>query len=175
MPDQSLSTHVETPIFVGPVVFDRHARALSDGARTIRLEPKLGELLSCLAARQGDAVSRSELIDTIWGDDGSDEALTQAVARLRRSLKDLGGEGDIIETLPKVGYRLRLHDGVADLKATPSATGVIRLSPLVTHGVAFGAGILSMLLVAIVWFAIALKPVTVEREVIRTTAPISAG
>lgn len=169
MPDQSLSTHIETPILFGPVVFDRETRALEGNGRKIRLEPKLVELLAYLAGRRGDAVSRGELIDTIWGDEGSDEALTQAVARLRRSLKELGGDADAIETLPKVGYRIRLSDGVAHLKpASASTLPLTRLSPLATHGIAFGAGFITMLLIALAWFAFAMKPITIDREIVYT-------
>jgi DNA-binding winged helix-turn-helix (wHTH) protein len=174
MPDQSLSTHVEAPISIGPVMFDPRARALNGGGRTVRLEPRLGDLLAYLTRRHGDVVSRGELIDDIWGDDGSDEALTQAVARLRRALKDLGGDPDAIETLPKVGYRMRIHGGPAGVRTAPLQHVHAPLSPLASHSIAFGAGMLVMLLLAFAWFAIAMKPVTVERQVVRTNPPLTA-
>jgi DNA-binding winged helix-turn-helix (wHTH) protein len=173
MPDQSLSKPAETPISIGPVVFDR--RALQGNGREIRLEPRLGDLLTYLTARQGDVVSRGELIDNIWGDEGSDEALTQAVARLRRSIKDLGGNPDAIETLPKLGYRMRMQTSATAIEASPPPRMQLQLSPLATHGIAFGAGVLVMLLVALAWFAFALKPVTIERDIVLTNPPAATG
>lgn len=176
MPDQDLSTPLELPISIGNVTFDRRARSLSAAGRVIRLEPKQSELLSYLLERPGQAAARGDLIDTIWGDDGSDEALTQAVARLRRSLKQLGGAPDVIETLPKTGYRVRtLSKAVARGElATRSTPLSWSPSPLVTHAIAFGGGALVMLVAALAWFTVALKPVTIEREIIHAGAPIAA-
>lgn len=176
MPDQTFSTPLDLPISIGNATFDRQARSLSAAGRVIRLEPKQSELLSYLVERAGQAAARGDLIDTIWGDDGSDEALTQAVARLRRSLKQLGGNPDVIETLPKTGYRVRtLPEAVARGElATRSTPLSWSPSPLVTHAIAFGGGALVMLVAALVWYAIALRPVTIEREIIHANVPIAA-
>ncbi|MEZ5995766.1 MAG: winged helix-turn-helix domain-containing protein [Hyphomonadaceae bacterium] len=174
MPDQSLSTPLEPPVSIGNVVFDRQARLLSGAGRIIRLEPKQSELLGYLVARPGEPAARGDLIDTIWGIDGSDEALTQAVARLRRSLKELGGNPGVIETLPKTGYRVRsLSEAVTRAEpVTALLSGA--LSPLVTHAIAFGLGALAMLVAALIWLAIALRPVTIERQVIHDNVSAAA-
>jgi len=79
---------------------------------TVRLEPRVMEVLTFLARQRGKVVSREELLDTIWPDVVVTEyTLTRCVYRLRRELGRIAGNGelagtDLIETLPKRGYRL---------------------------------------------------------------------
>jgi len=75
-----------------------------EGERT-RLEPRLAGLLGVFIQRPGETLSRDELLALVWDEDGSDEALTQAVSRLRKLLRDRA----LIETVPRVGYRLAVH------------------------------------------------------------------
>lgn len=71
------------------------------------LQPRIMDVLCALAARQGEVLSRNELIDTIWGVEfGADESLTRAISHLRKALQDTRGEPRYIETIPKRGYRL---------------------------------------------------------------------
>lgn len=69
---------------------------------SLRLEPRLAGLLSVLVQQAGQTISRSDLLALVWDEDGSDEALTQAISRLRRGL----GDKSLIETVPRIGYRL---------------------------------------------------------------------
>ena len=56
-----------------------------------------------LLVQRGQAiVTRDEFLETVWDNDGSDEALTQAISRLRKIL----GDNTLIETVPRTGYRL---------------------------------------------------------------------
>jgi DNA-binding winged helix-turn-helix (wHTH) protein len=60
---------------------------LRRGGETVRLEPKAMELLVALASRPGEVVSREELLSTVWpGVVVGDEALSQAVTKLRKAL-----------------------------------------------------------------------------------------
>lgn len=60
-----------------------------------------------LAERPGEVVTRTELLDAVWGGTVvQEEALTQAVSQLRRALDDDSRAQAIIETIPKQGYRL---------------------------------------------------------------------
>lgn len=72
-----------------------------------RVEPKVAEVLVYLARRAGKVVGRDELLAAVWprvvvGDD----ALTQAVIKLRKALGDDARRPTYIETLAKRGYRL---------------------------------------------------------------------
>ena len=74
---------------------------------TASLQPKIMDVLCLLADRQGEVLSRAELIDRIWGVEfGADESLTRAISQLRKTFADTRGEPRIIETIAKRGYRL---------------------------------------------------------------------
>lgn len=72
-----------------------------------RLEPKALEVLRLLAREPGAVVTRDSLLDGCWPDcTGSDEALTQAVAQIRRAFRDDSRSPSYVQTIPKRGYRL---------------------------------------------------------------------
>jgi DNA-binding winged helix-turn-helix (wHTH) protein/TolB-like protein/Flp pilus assembly protein TadD len=88
---------------------------LRRGGAVQRIEPKAMELLVYLAARPGDVVTRAELLEAVWpGVVVGDEALTQAVTKLRKALADPARSPAYIETISKRGYRL-----VADVRTAP--------------------------------------------------------
>jgi DNA-binding winged helix-turn-helix (wHTH) protein/TolB-like protein len=92
------------PVRIGRWVADPATNELRNAGRSVRLEPKPMDLLMRLAAQPGEVVSRETLLQEVWSDAVVvDEALTQAVARLRKAL---GDDGDYVETLSKRGYRL---------------------------------------------------------------------
>ena len=73
----------------------------------VHLEPKAVAILCLLAERGGEVVSRQELLDLAWaGTVVSDDALTQAVIKLRKALGDDSRNPSYIQTIPKRGYRL---------------------------------------------------------------------
>ena len=79
---------------------------LRDG-KALRLEPKVVEVLVQLAARPGKVATREELLARVWPDVVvGDDALTQAIIKLRKALGDDAQEPRYIETIPKRGYRL---------------------------------------------------------------------
>lgn len=83
----------------------RHA--LTQGKTVVHVEPKVMQVLMALAAQPHQTMTRSELLDAIWGDEVVVEAvLTRAVSALRKALGDDFRNPCYIETLPKSGYRL---------------------------------------------------------------------
>lgn len=73
----------------------------------VHLEPKVIELAVELTTHRGEVISRDALIDRIWGGAfGADQCLASTVSRLRRALRDENGTDQLIETIPKRGYRL---------------------------------------------------------------------
>jgi DNA-binding winged helix-turn-helix (wHTH) protein/tetratricopeptide (TPR) repeat protein len=73
----------------------------------IRVQPKLIDVLLCLAEKAGKTVSRLDLHKRVWGDViVTDDALNRCISELRRILGDKRGTERYIETLPKRGYRL---------------------------------------------------------------------
>ncbi len=74
---------------------------------TVHLEPKVMDLLVFLASQPNQVHSRDELLEAVWsGVIVSDEALTNAIIKLRKAFGDSAKNPEFIETLPKRGYRL---------------------------------------------------------------------
>ena len=88
------------------VRIDLEAREVVRGGVIVRLEPKAAAVLRALIAGDGAPVSRERLLDLCWeSDQGSDEALTQAIAQIRRALGDDPAAPRFVVTIPKLGYR----------------------------------------------------------------------
>lgn len=89
----------------GSAILDEDSWTLSIDGRRVALEAKPLELLHELLLRAGQLATKAELLDAIWPDVLVVEAsLPNAVNKLRRALGDSGG--GIIETVPRLGYRL---------------------------------------------------------------------
>jgi Tol biopolymer transport system component/DNA-binding winged helix-turn-helix (wHTH) protein len=75
---------------------------------TIALEPRVMQVLVALCRNDGEPLSRDALIDLCWGGRIVTEgALNRCVAQLRKALG--ANAGVRVETIPKVGYRLRMQ------------------------------------------------------------------
>ena len=80
---------------------------LSRGGEEVRLEPKVMQVLECLAAKPGDVVTRDELVAQVWpGVFVTDDVLHRAIRELRRAFGDETANPTYIETIRKRGYRL---------------------------------------------------------------------
>jgi len=81
---------------------------LRHGENTVRLQPQPLKLLLALLQRPGELVTRDELKqelmpDAAYGD--FDHAINLAVSKLRAALNDPPDSPELIETLPRRGYR----------------------------------------------------------------------
>ncbi|HEY0052954.1 MAG TPA: transcriptional regulator, partial [Caulobacteraceae bacterium] len=87
-------------------VLDTGARTLKrDGAR-VDLNARYFDALVLLVREAGGLVTKTRFMDEVWrGVPVTDEALTQCVRTLRRSLGDDAARPRFIETAPKHGYR----------------------------------------------------------------------
>jgi TolB-like protein len=66
-------------------------------------------VLVCLAEHTGEVVTKEKLLGTVWpGTFVGDDVLKRSVSELRRIFKDDAHESQIIETIPRRGYRLLL-------------------------------------------------------------------
>jgi len=92
------------------------------GAEAVRLEPRVMEILTLLA-HSGGTVSREQLRDRLWDAYVTDDAIHRAVSKLRKAL---GPHADLIETVPKRGYRATVS--ACDVDATVGAHGAPRAS-----------------------------------------------
>lgn len=97
-------------------------------ATAVQVEPKVMEVLVCLARRAGRVVAKDELVREVWeGRYVSDDVVWRSVRELRRALGDEARAPRFIETIPKRGYRLlaavaEISDGGASpLPPSPAA------------------------------------------------------
>lgn len=85
------------------------------------LEPKVIDVLVCLAESANQVVPRGELVNRVWENHGgADELLTGAVSDLRRGLALDSECSWHIETVPKRGYRLVGNVSLRDDLTLPS-------------------------------------------------------
>ncbi len=77
--------------------------------RTISLSPKEYSLLELFLRHPQRIFSRSNIIDRLWSIDDSptDAAVTNLIKDLRRRLRSVGMEEEVIETVYRLGYRLK--------------------------------------------------------------------
>ncbi len=114
------------------------AREVEAKAGKQTLEPRVMQVLVALARRSPSVVSRDELIAKCWaGRVVGDDAIHRCIARLRRLAASYGGF--VVETVPKVGYRL-----IPDEAGPPSTVGVEQSAPQLTParlGIVAGAAV----------------------------------
>jgi TolB-like protein len=102
-------------------------------ARKVRLQEKPFQILKLLLERPGQMVTREELRRTLWPTGvfvDFDRGLKTAISKLRRALGDSAGNPQLVETLPRRGYRF-----VAPLKPLvrspePGASQQVKLAVL---------------------------------------------
>src|SRR5215813_10905578 len=81
--------------------------SLERKGRTVRLEPKVMQVLSFLAQHHGELVSKERLIQAVWADTFvTDAVLTRCISELRKTFNDDPKKPKFIETIAKSGYRL---------------------------------------------------------------------
>jgi Tol biopolymer transport system component/DNA-binding winged helix-turn-helix (wHTH) protein len=79
---------------------------LTVGSEIRSLEPKSFRLLLFLVENAGRTVSKDEILASVWSDTHvTDNALTRAIAQIRKALDDDAKEPKYVETVPTVGYR----------------------------------------------------------------------
>jgi adenylate cyclase len=108
----TISPGVEEQSRLGPFKLagrhvDPDTLRVSDERHSERLEPKAMQVLVYLARHAGDVVTRRELEEQLWeGRIVTEDAVTNAIGKLRRVFEDDARNPQVIETIPKTGYRL---------------------------------------------------------------------
>jgi DNA-binding winged helix-turn-helix (wHTH) protein/Tol biopolymer transport system component len=92
---------------VGDWLVEPTLNSLSRPDSTVRLEPKVMQVLVCLAEHPGKLTSKDRLLRSVWpGTFVTEDVLTRAISELRHVLGDDPKQPRFIETIPKGGYRL---------------------------------------------------------------------
>ncbi|MBP6786150.1 MAG: response regulator transcription factor [Candidatus Promineofilum sp.] len=97
----------DSRLLAGPIILDLKTRRAFKRDRELTLRFKEFELLSVLMNRAGDAVTRAELFDQVWGTDwlGDTRTLDVHVRWLREKIEDDSSHPRYIQTVRGVGYR----------------------------------------------------------------------
>jgi TolB-like protein/DNA-binding winged helix-turn-helix (wHTH) protein len=105
MRSQQIDLACEPAFTLGAVqVLPATREVIANGEREV-LEPRVMQVLVALHRRQGEVVSRDELIATCWGGRiVGEDAIHRCGARIRRLAETFGGFS--LQTIPRVGYRL---------------------------------------------------------------------
>jgi DNA-binding response OmpR family regulator len=98
----------EEPAALGPARLDPRRRALVRGGLSETLTPREYSLLAELSSHRGDVLSRSRLLETVWGTDflGNQNVVDVYVGYLRAKLERIGATGVELQAVRGVGYRL---------------------------------------------------------------------
>lgn len=104
---------------------------------SVRLEPKVMEVLRLLASHAGRVVSKDELLDAVWPDVVvTDHTVSRCIYQLRHELARIDGKPEgvdhaVIETLPKRGYRLLANIETLPVRDAPTAAGAYFTAPVI--------------------------------------------
>lgn len=80
---------------------------IKKGAKVVKLEPKVMQVLTFLANRPREVIHRQDLEEHVWqGVIVGYDAVTNTVIKLRKAFGDSSKNPTVIETIPKIGYRL---------------------------------------------------------------------
>jgi Tol biopolymer transport system component/DNA-binding winged helix-turn-helix (wHTH) protein len=105
---------------------------LTKAGAPLRIEPKALEVLIYLVERRDRVVTKQELLDTIWqGTVVTENALTRAVAQIRKVLGDDLQSPKYIQTVPTKGYRFiaASHTDTARSEPAKPAAAAIPVAP----------------------------------------------
>lgn len=73
----------------------------------VQVEPKVMEVLLCLAERPGKTVTKEQFKEEVWTDTVvTDDVLSRCISELRKVFDDDSRDPSYIETIRKTGYRL---------------------------------------------------------------------
>lgn len=96
------------PLTVGDLVVDVAAREARLGGDPIELSPKEFDVLRFLAERQGEVVSKRELLAEVWRQPygGSEKTVDVHISWLRKKLGESAAESRYLQTVFGVGIKL---------------------------------------------------------------------
>src|SRR6476619_6374714 len=92
----------------GGFELDLTAYELRRNGRPVKLGRQPMDLLILLVERRGQLLSRSEIVDRLWGKDvfvDVDTGVNTAISKVRQVLRDSPDAPAFVETVPGKGYR----------------------------------------------------------------------
>ncbi len=91
-------------------IIDFDLLTITTDGQVSKVEPRLMAVLSYFIDHPSELISRDRLIEQVWqGAVVSDNAVNRTITQLRKQLGDSAQNPQIIETIPKKGYRFIAH------------------------------------------------------------------
>jgi adenylate cyclase len=113
---------------VGEWLVEPDLNRVACAGRSVAVEPRVLEVLICLASRPGEVFSKEKVVRTVWpGTFVSAGILSYAISELRKALGDDARQPHIIQTIARKGYRLIAP--VQQLDSPPAALPSIAILP----------------------------------------------
>lgn len=87
-------------------MLDLERRELTRGADQVSIAPRAFDLLAYLVENRERVVSKSDLLDAVWGKRiVSESTLTSHINAVRKAIGDSGGEQALVRTIARKGFR----------------------------------------------------------------------
>lgn len=103
------SSRESNAIIINDLVLDQSTGQVRRGDESINLTPIEFRLLNYLARHRGQAVTRSQIVEAVWGygpDVESEKTVNVHIRRLREKIELKPDQPSLILTVPGIGYRL---------------------------------------------------------------------
>ncbi len=110
---------------------------VSKSGQVVALEPKAFEVLRLLLERPGHLITKEEILDSVWKDSFvTPNAMTRAIAQIRKALGDARKSPKYIETIQTHGYRFIAKVEFSSPPAVRSVLPAIIQEPLPIQSIA---------------------------------------
>jgi DNA-binding response OmpR family regulator len=103
------SSSESTAIVINDLVLDQATGQVRRGDEAINLTPTEFRLLNYLARHRGQALTRGQIVEAVWGyapDVESEKTVNVHIRRLREKIELKPDQPSLILTVPGIGYRL---------------------------------------------------------------------
>jgi DNA-binding response OmpR family regulator len=98
-----------TSVVVGDLVLDQSTGQARRGENIVALTPIEFRLLTYLARHRGQALTRAQIVEAVWGnmpDPDSEKSVKVHIRHLREKIEGDPTHPELILTVPSIGYRL---------------------------------------------------------------------
>src|SRR6185503_6682778 len=114
---------LQAGFLIGECLIEPRTNRIVRGETEAHVEPRVMDVLVCLAEHAGEVVSRETLNQRVWTNlVVTDQAVTNCISELRQYLGDDRATNRVIETIPKRGYRLAASVRLAPPEAAQSVS-----------------------------------------------------
>jgi Tol biopolymer transport system component/DNA-binding winged helix-turn-helix (wHTH) protein len=114
------SEDLKAGFWVGDWLVEPSINRMSRDKDDVAVEPRVMDVLVCLAEQPGRTVTKDYFFETVWeGMVVTEDVLSRCISELRKNLGDDSRDPTYIETIRKTGYRLLAPVSVREPGAVP--------------------------------------------------------